>query len=138
MNDAAAPKRRGFRRLSFEEAWPKAVDHFIALEAAEVATTPEECERFNATAKSLGNRISPAAKQAVSPMIADIRREVSEWKRTHPGPLNVSQFIAHFSSLPQSVRHYRAGGTSPLKPDALRKILRRLGYIGRPGRPPGT
>jgi hypothetical protein len=124
-----APAKRGFRRLSFDEAFPLAVEEAELEERLARPLTDVERQQLEARRRGLGNKITPAFRQASARLDSMVRREATAWKAQHAGMPNINAFIRHFQSLPNSKRLYQRGTMQPLSDDAIRKKLRKMGLI---------
>jgi hypothetical protein len=126
----------GFRRLSFDEAYPYAERAIDIREKLAGAVSAEDRDRLQAELRAIDNKLTPAFRQSSAPFRSMVRREAKAWMAQHGGAMpNISEFIRHFQSRPHTIRH-RATGSVRATDDAIRKILRGMGIRGEPGRRP--
>jgi hypothetical protein len=129
--------KRGFRRLSFDEAYPHAERAIEIRERLTGPLSPEDRDSLQAELRAVDNKLTPAFRQSSGPFRSMVRKAAKVWIEQRGGMPNISDFIREFQSREDAVRH-RSCGPVPASDDAIRKILREMGVRGRSGRPPGA
>jgi hypothetical protein len=124
-------------RATFDEGFKLAVRYFAADELANSAATVRERCKWSGEARRLGNKITPAAKQAAAPVHREVANEALRWYQQNGSKFNFSVFIAHCRTRGIGQRRSRKSGLVRLLGDsAIRKIVtQKLGITGKAGRP---
>jgi glycerol-3-phosphate O-acyltransferase len=126
----------GFKKLSFEEAFPLSSQLEEAIAHLSAASTDSERAHWSGTVQALGNRITPACRQAAASFHSAIAKEAIVWAKQHGGISNIADFIRHIQALDSVSRVRRKSGkVVPIQPDTVRKVLRKIGVQGQRGRP---
>jgi hypothetical protein len=130
--------RRGFKLLSFDEAWPIVLEHSETQVELRKPLSGSERSRLRLKLRSLDNKITPAARQYYAPFESMVRSEAHAWISRHGGMRNISEFIRHFRSLSCAWRvRSQSGKTVAAGAEAIREILKKNGiFWGKLGRPP--
>ncbi len=122
---------------TFDEGFELAIGYFAAGESANCAATVNERHKWSSEERRLGNKITPAAKQAAAPVHSEVANEALRWFRQNNGKFNCSDFIAHCRANKIGQRLSRKSGRSrQLSDSGIRKIVtQKLGIEGKAGRP---
>ena len=129
--------KRGFRKLQFDEAFSYAAEEAAIAEELDGALTDLERKLLEEARGALANRLTPAFRQSSGPFESMVRKAAAAWMDANGGSMpNISDFIRNFQSRPDAKRARKFG---PVAGDsAIRKILRKMGMRGEPGRPRRT
>lgn len=124
-----ARAKRGFRKLSFDEAFNEAELEVAIEEELNGPLTDYERQLLEGWRRESANKLSPAISQATSRLDALLRLEARAWMIAHNGMPNIGEFIRYFKALPDTKRRYSGGASRALTDDALRKRLKKLRLI---------
>jgi hypothetical protein len=137
-NKSKAPTKRGFHKLSFDDAYSEAEKAVEIEEKLSGSLASDDRDRLQAELRAIGNKLTPAFRQYSAPFRSEVRKEAKAWMAQRGGAMpNISEFIRHFQSLPSAER-LRKFGKLAATDSAIQKILRDMGIRGKAGRPPGT
>ena len=121
---------------SYDRAFYYSIALHDALESADSAQTEAKRKSFAREAIRLGNKITPANKQAAIKLRRFVVEEARKWLQTHHGKMNVTKFIQHFRSLPLARWYAKSGRFKELSDSSIRKTISNYAYIkGKAGRP---
>ena len=125
------------KRATFDEGFELAIRYLDARELANGAATLAERHKWSGEKRRLGNKITPAPKQAAALAHREVANEALRWFRQNNGKFNCSDFIAHCRAHKIGQRLSRKSGQiRQLSDSGIRKIVtRKLGIAGKAGRP---
>ena len=100
------------KRQGFDAAYELAEAHFAALAKARNAPTDAQRLKWEREARRLGNKITPAAKQAAASIHSQIAIAALDWLRRHGGEFNYAAFFRHCEQRGIGQRRYQGGDKS--------------------------
>lgn len=125
------------KRQGFDAAYELAEAHFAALAKARNAPTDAQRLKWEREARRLGNKITPAAKQAAASIHSQIAIAALDWLRRHGGEFNYAAFFRHCEQRGIGQRRYQGGIKAvPANGLKIRRVVKStLGIRGKAGRP---
>lgn len=121
--------------LSFDEAFAAACKLLADERKLMSSRCCSERAKLRKQIKALDNRITPAARQAAIAAHRTIL-EIAQQDLALHGSFNRARVLRGIRARQAAGRLYRGSGrTRQLSDDAIRKLLRKYGFRGKPGRP---
>jgi hypothetical protein len=138
---------------NFDKAFRTSIELIDAEERLLATVNEDERKILEQTIQKLNREITPAAKEAAVAVHRFVTVAAREWMAEH-GRMNVQRFTKHLNECGGALRKYdneiaarerrraategrevREARKEALKEGAIRVVLRRLGYVGKRGRP---